>query len=372
MKRILYIGGFELPDKNAAAHRVLANAKIFKKIGYEVEFLGVNKTNYTHIEHADFIVHRGFDISNNKVEYYLSAKRIINQLNKKKYDFVIAYNYPSLPLLLIRKVCKKRRINLILDLTEWYSVKGISFFGKIFKSIDVFLRMRIIAKKSDGLILISDYLNEYYRKIDNKVVIPPLVDKYDVKWLSGYENTNKTKVVFSYSGNPGKDKDNLSKIIDIFSKNEVANVSLNVIGVSIDQINLKKSLIDQDKVVFFGQVDHKECINLVKESDFAILFRYNNRVSKAGFPTKFVESTSLGIPMIINKYTNLEKKYIHSGVIVVENSNIFVDKLEEIISNRSKFKQEAIKNSDIFDFRNFIEAVDIFVKKIEDRNKSSN
>lgn len=27
MKRILYIGGFELPDKNAAAHRVLAIAK---------------------------------------------------------------------------------------------------------------------------------------------------------------------------------------------------------------------------------------------------------------------------------------------------------------------------------------------------------
>ena len=25
---ILYIGGFELPDKNAAAHRVLSNGKI--------------------------------------------------------------------------------------------------------------------------------------------------------------------------------------------------------------------------------------------------------------------------------------------------------------------------------------------------------
>ena len=35
---IIYIGGFELPDKNAAAHRVLNNAKIIRELGYEVFF----------------------------------------------------------------------------------------------------------------------------------------------------------------------------------------------------------------------------------------------------------------------------------------------------------------------------------------------
>lgn len=35
---ILYVGGFELPDKNAAAHRVLSNAKIFRELGYNVFF----------------------------------------------------------------------------------------------------------------------------------------------------------------------------------------------------------------------------------------------------------------------------------------------------------------------------------------------
>ena len=45
MKRILYIGGFELPDKNAAAHRVLAIAKALRDGGIEVIFLGVSKSN---------------------------------------------------------------------------------------------------------------------------------------------------------------------------------------------------------------------------------------------------------------------------------------------------------------------------------------
>ena len=41
---ILYIGGFELPDKNAAAHRVLSNAKILGSLGKKVVFIGVDKS----------------------------------------------------------------------------------------------------------------------------------------------------------------------------------------------------------------------------------------------------------------------------------------------------------------------------------------
>ena len=41
MKKVLYVGGFELPDKNAAAHRVIGNAKVFKELGYEVKLNGL-------------------------------------------------------------------------------------------------------------------------------------------------------------------------------------------------------------------------------------------------------------------------------------------------------------------------------------------
>ena len=40
-KAILYIGGFELPDKNAAAQRVVANGKLFTELGYSVYYIGV-------------------------------------------------------------------------------------------------------------------------------------------------------------------------------------------------------------------------------------------------------------------------------------------------------------------------------------------
>ena len=39
---IIYYGGFSLPDKNAAANRVVSNGKIFKALGYNVVFLGAD------------------------------------------------------------------------------------------------------------------------------------------------------------------------------------------------------------------------------------------------------------------------------------------------------------------------------------------
>ena len=37
---VIYAGNFELPDKNAAAHRVVNNAKLFKELGFDTVFLG--------------------------------------------------------------------------------------------------------------------------------------------------------------------------------------------------------------------------------------------------------------------------------------------------------------------------------------------
>ena len=42
-RTILYIGGFVLPDKNAAAQRVIANAKAMRALGYDVQFLSALK-----------------------------------------------------------------------------------------------------------------------------------------------------------------------------------------------------------------------------------------------------------------------------------------------------------------------------------------
>ena len=71
-KTIIYIGGFELPDKNAAAHRVISNGKLLRDIGYNVHFMGISNE-------------RGY---NNKSYYGASLKALEKLGKQKKYSLV--------------------------------------------------------------------------------------------------------------------------------------------------------------------------------------------------------------------------------------------------------------------------------------------
>ena len=127
--RILYIGGFELPDKNAAAQRALGVAKALRVLGYEVVFLDVDREmegnglsalhktegflTYSQRHAADF---KGL------VRYSSYPIHVEEVLDKWDDWFgVIAYNYPALSLYRLRNICHKRKIQLYADCTEWYS-----------------------------------------------------------------------------------------------------------------------------------------------------------------------------------------------------------------------------------------------------------
>lgn len=86
------------------------------------------------------------------LKYLVSSKEIIDILsNIENIDFVICYNLQSIPLLKIISYCRKNRIKVISDCTEWYTTKGASISFKILKGLDSFIRMRIAQKNVTGL-----------------------------------------------------------------------------------------------------------------------------------------------------------------------------------------------------------------------------
>lgn len=75
--------------------------------------------------------------------------------------------------------------------------------------------------------------------------------------------------------------------------------------------------------------------------DFSILLREKNRGTMAGFPTKIVESLSLGVPVITTETSDL-KNYIQDGIngfIVDINDQI---KLEDQLANIISMNKESI------------------------------
>lgn len=388
-ENILYVGGFELPDKNAAAQRVVNNSKLFSKINYQVFFNGISKnieedeSDFNEIFVDDFKFYtKAARYPKSLVNWFnyiidiSNVKKIIENDLSDNVSLVIAYNYPSIKLWRLQNYCKKRKIRVIADVTEWYQPEG-PLFLKAIKSIDTWLRMKFVHFNVDGIIAISNYLMNYYKSLPC-LRLPPLVDKNSQKWENKFLLNKNEKKLLSYVGSPGSGKKDrldliiisLSQIIDIFPQ-----FIFQIIGITETEYmnsfpNLPVPQNLKDHIVFHGRKNHLEAIEFLKESDFTIFVRDINLVNIAGFPTKFVESISLGIPVITNITSDLNE-YLFNG-----NTGFILDFTSLKTLNSTllaalsidhgqliKMKKECSQLSQ-FHYENYIESTRMFISNI--------
>ncbi len=355
---VLYIGGFELPDKNAAAQRVIGIAKSLRELGYRVVF-----TNSIKGQRSGSFVSKeyfGFDCieygREKESDYLFSAKTALTMIRRVKPDFVIAYNYPAFALDRIRKYCEKAKIRVFADATEWpmpSSRSRLTF--KIIKGLDTQYRMKVVHNKLSGMIAISRYLYDYYKNNVNTVLVPPTVDREDEKWQCGEKKdpTDQT-TSFVYAGSPSVTKEKLDCIVSAVEKiSKKKKIQLHIVGINKEQfIKMYSWNTDlSDAVIFWGRVAHEKAVEIVSSSDWAIILRENNLVVKAGFPTKLVESISCGTPVIINRFSNVEDYLTEKNSLIVEelgNEKEIEDAVLQACSQRGR------ADPGVFDYRNYV------------------
>lgn len=388
MSTIVYIGGFEMPDKNAAAHRVLSNGKMLRDLGYNVVFIDATKDceNYKCILSTKNDI-QGFDcfsmkypVSNKDMLRYLSDIDDFKTVAKKYHDieYVICYNYPSVSFLKLKSYCKANKIKLISDCTEWYTPKDAGFIYGILKGLDSSLRMRYIQKNIDGLIVISSYLQNYYKKCKNVLFLPPLVDTCEDKWQHSETAEKKDKIHLVYAGNTDKNKDKIQIILKYLSLlKDVPDYVLNIIGISKEHFNenypedLDTLNSLGEKVQFLGRLPHLETINYLKNSDFSIFIRIKSLNTQAGFPTKFVESLSSGIPVITTQTSDLED-FLFEGengfFLNIDDEEDTKKKLKKVLTmSREQIAEmkDFCKQSKTFDYRNYIDDMEQFMIELK-------
>ena len=352
-----------MPDGNAAAQRLLAIAKTLKD-NYEIKFLGL-----THSDNFKGTV-CGFKYENlpyphSRKEWvsHLRGTQELEYIKNNKPDVVIAYNYPAWALYRLIRYCKHINIKIVGDITEWY------YPHNILKWIDTEWRMRILNKKMDGLILISRYLDEYY--IDhNRIKVPPTIDLSDAKWHVGDKKELSEKITLMYAGSPGRgDKDRLDNLIRVVGN--FSNLTLNIVGVKKDTYMEQFPEIQiPENVKFWGRLPHDTTISMLCESDFSIFFRQPSRVNNAGFPTKFVESQSAGIPVIANHFSDLDES-VEEGKNGYLAKSISLKDIKEVLEKVSTLDREQIgkmheytKAIQIFDYHKHKESLLKFMKEL--------
>lgn len=367
MKKLLYIGGFEMPDKNAAAQRVLSIAKALRESGYDTLFYGITQSGDMEGEVDGFRYEACPHPKETKDWFkYALGNGIVDYVRQTAPDYVFLYNYPAIAQERVIRYCRKHRIKTVGDITEWYRPTSLA------KCVDTCLRMKISNKHLDGVIAISRYLFNYYSG-QHLTLLPPMVDKTESKWSIQPEERQDEKIHLVYIGT-GSIKDRLDKIIKGIMQSGADKYHLDVIGITEQQFEkiyqLEANFSNMD-VIFHGRLPHREALKYLMSADFQIFFRDYIRVNNAGFPTKFVESMSAGIPVITNRISNIED-YVRNG----ENSFMIEHPKEseicEVLKHVSTFSREEIENikskclKEEFDYRNYVRQLKMFIKGLNE------
>ncbi len=346
MKRdvIIYVGAFELPDRNAAAQRVRANASVFSALGYKVVLVGRNsvpemranqlqKVKYPGIEHECWEM--GHPASQREWLRYVTSVEALRNLVDTHYServhSIVCYNYPAVAQLRVKALARRVGARSMADVTEWYQSLKLTSVAAGIKNFDTWARMRLVNPRMDKLITTSRYLTSFYSKwFDDIVEIPTLIE-HDPNDISGLKATadGQPKRLF-YGGSVinkrviGKEKgglkDRIDWVIELLDavKRAGDNFHFDVFGVERDDyleyLPKHAPLLERlgDSVHFHGRQPREVLLAAQRESDFSIFLRASMQTTLAGFPTKFSESISFGTPVLTNPLENIVP-YLREG-----------------------------------------------------------
>jgi glycosyltransferase involved in cell wall biosynthesis len=241
--------------------------------------------------------------------------------------------------------------------------------------------MRVIQPRLNGVISISNFLYEYYTiKHTKTILIPPLVDANELKWRKR-DSENKDILHFIYAGSPfslkskESPKDRLDSILKVFEifKTEGRLFKLSIVGINSDDLLYALPELDNtlnilaESVIFHGILPHVKTIKLLCESDFSIFIRDKSLVTSAGFPTKFVESITCGIPVLTNQSSNISDFLVEGkNGFWIDNSN--QDSIYRTLQQAFMITHEQLTamkvfcfESKLFDYRKYLNSFQSFL-----------
>ena len=358
---VLYVGNFELPDKGASANRVVSNAKLFNSIGYQTVLLGVSKdkacTDIRPLKN-DFglmMYERPYPVSMKMWLGHMYSAEYIKKMIKLHEDIVlvILYNMPFSALKAAKKVCKRRNIKVAYDCTEWADVTDGNAVKRFVKKRDEKLIRTKLADAADGLIVISSMMKQQYQGCKAMIKLPPLVDVEDEIWHQQPEPHEGNE--FCFAGMLDGQKDSLDVIVKAFAKVCDEQTRLRIIGVTKDEF---KSVYPDaaeelnkcgDNIIFMGMQSHFDTIRYVLGCDCYIFIRPSDTRNNAGFPTKFAEAITCGVPMIASKVSDVAV-FADENVVLIDSPD--ESKIAEAMKKKSAKSEKNLINK-IFDYKNY-------------------
>jgi glycosyltransferase involved in cell wall biosynthesis len=327
---IVYVGGFELPDRNAAAQRVLNNARIFRALGFRPILVGVSreracdgKLYAADAGEAAFEAwETGYPRSTSQWIKTIVTDAPLRQLpdqanvEPRSIAAVICYNHPAVAQARIARLARSWGAAAIADCTEWYGVRSWTSPANVIKNLDTAARMRLVNPRMDGLITTSPYMTGFYSSVGRPLLeIPTLVETPStVDETASLFRENGDLMLFSTGPSipawaTAEDvHDRIDWIIDLLDEAAVRGGRFVLTVPGIDRERFLAIFPDRREqldrlgaaVRFLGRIPRAVLLQLQERAAFALTLRTDTRVTRAGFPTKYSEAIAYGTPVISN------------------------------------------------------------------------
>lgn len=321
---ILIVSQYKFPDGDAGSVRYYGFARTIKDcLHQDVRVIGYGPITDGWMDYKGipYISLR----SPQKWRSYLQfSSNLIREIKKcQKVSSIIVGNVDNYSLIRLKRYCNRNHIRLIDDVVEWYAAEQFSKGKWDYRYIMKNLENTKIIDNSMSVISISTFLHSYF---SSKGICSAYIPNYMVQ--SEYDDYTKKpsdKLFVSYAGAPGK-KDSLNMMLEGISMLEDCErkrIVFMIMGASGEQV---KASLGNDaiferverSIVTCGRVPRSVVLENLKKSDFTVLLRSETaRNTRAGFPTKVIESISTGTPVIMN-YTSDLHMYFHDGVDCVQ------------------------------------------------------
>jgi glycosyltransferase involved in cell wall biosynthesis len=378
----LYIGEFDVfQNQSAAVIRVINNCKSLTYSGLNkaiIVGISADKRSGEFKSFKIFNIIKGTGLLKRAVSYLFRGFLFVSVISRLDYNYecIIYYGVSSrilLPLMIFSRLKNKK---IIVDVVEWYDYSHVPFgrFGPL--ALDVHLSMTKLIPISDGIISISSYLEKYFRKKNCIVIRVPILIEQDNELDSGKTCLcleSGTRINLIYAGYAGK-KESLGNLIQAL---RVLNNSkwifvFHILGMTEKEVKWLYGDNLEQYIIAYGKVNRITVQQFLSQADFSVLFRPDKRFANAGFPTKFTESLSAGLPVIANLTSDLHLylKDSYNGFIAENDTIESIIKVLKRISILDRNSIQALKLNakasaiENFDYKLFSSKFDTFLDNI--------
>ena len=251
-------------------------------------------------------------------KYYMEA---LERYSINPTDYVYLYSTSISMIRYVKKAIPRQQLSI--SIVEWH--RPYQFRMNIISPSYIMTRYfyRYAHNHISKILPISTMLEQYFRRFScSTLLLPALADPMEYEYSP--ERTVSSKLKFIYSGAKStKYEDAIEAMLSAFlllEEEERNRVEFHITGLSRSRIlrviNQNEKLLGElgELLVIHSWLEYGELVKLYQQSDYLMLARHQNAITKANFPSKIPELLCYGVIPVCSDIGDYTKIYLKDGV----------------------------------------------------------